>query len=99
MMIEVYHNSDFAGYGVRLLTGEKIEEISEELLEKVADVDTDSLDVAYTLTNSLEDSWTKNKKVIAACSELRSTSMGDVLIRENIAYMVATSGFKKITIT
>lgn len=98
-MIEVYHNSDFLDFGLRLLSGEKIEKIPEDIIAKVADVDTDSLDIAYCLTNNIEESWTKNKQVISTFSTLRSTSMGDVLVKDGIAYMVVDTGFKNITIT
>lgn len=97
-MIEVYHNSEFIMYGTRLIGGEKIESIPENVLVKVADVDTDNLDIAFTLTNNIDIPWTENKKVIPACENLRSTSMGDVLIKEGIAYLVLDTGFKDISI-
>lgn len=98
-MIEVYHNSDFIDFGIRVLAGEKIEEISEDFIKKVAKVNTDSLDVAYCLTNNLENPWTENEKVFPIYKNLRSTSMGDVLVKDDIAYLVIDAGFKGVTIT
>lgn len=98
-MIEVYHNSDFINYSLMIIDEKKIAEIPRHLLEKVADVDTDNLDIAFMLTNNIDNPWPENNKVIAASKNLRSTSAGDVLIKGGISYLVLDIGFKSVKIT
>ena len=99
-MIEVYHNLDVMNFKTKLLMNEKIEDISAGLLIKVAHVETSSLEQAYCLTSNIEKSWVENNEVVSFINkaQTRSTDMGDVFIREEIAYMVLESGFKRVTI-
>jgi len=63
---------------------------------KVADVATDDLDVAYRLTNSIDGYWWENVDVHPTFRDAgcRSTSVGDLMIRDGIKYVVAPAGFE-----
>jgi len=75
--------------------------------EVVANVNTDDLDQAYELTNTIHQPWWTNEGVMFKGSPThgmkgcRSTSVGDVMIKPladgNIeAYVVASAGFDKL---
>jgi len=68
------------------------------LLEKVADVKAESLEAAFCLTNNIENNWTANEEVTAVREQIRSTSMGDVMVSNGITYIVADCGFKKVNL-
>lgn len=60
----------------------------------VANVDTTDLDTAYRLTNHIDRDWTENEGVtLTGTRKVRSTSVGDVLVCPQGAYMVARCGF------
>ena len=91
-MVKVYHNEEFLDAGRKGVT------IKPEDCTHVADVDTDDLNVAYQLTNNIEDSWCDNKgvtisEVVRQLGGARSTSMGDVMFHDGKWYMVASIGF------
>lgn len=90
-MITVYHNSKFTACSF----GGDI--APDSVLTKVAEVDTDDLDEAYRLTNNIDQSWTLNEGVSSVAPELRSTSVGDVLLSNGEYLMVDTFGFKKLS--
>jgi len=60
----------------------------------VAEIDGD-LNDAYHLTQNIEESWAQNtdSKVKAKCDECRSTSVGDVMEKDGVFYVVASFGF------
>ena len=62
--------------------------------EYVADVESNNMDDAYRLTNSIEFYWGDNEEVEEHGSRHRSTSVGDILVCEDGIYAVAMSGFK-----
>ena len=95
-MVDVYHNSDFLNYTIRIFSNKEIKSIPENLLTKVATVNTDILEQAYCLTNSIEGHWSENENVFCFKENARSTSMGDVFVREGVWYMVMDCGFKRI---
>jgi hypothetical protein len=70
--------------------------------EFVADIMEDDLDVAYQLTNHIDQSWCENIQTnpelgrLAQHSEHRSTSVGDVFVAPDGIYVVANFGFEKI---
>jgi len=92
-MISVYHNSNFlAAHRIGLK-----EAIKQGILIKVADVDTEDLDKAYELTNNIDHSWWENTEVTKCVpGSIRSTSVGDVLIHNEIKYAVDIMGFTRI---
>jgi hypothetical protein len=70
----------------------------------VATVDTDDLDEAFRLTNTIDTPWWENDGVAVVspvrCTKLwgmRSTSVGDVMIRHNVCWIVAAAGFALVT--
>jgi len=64
---------------------------------KVAEVETDDLDRAYELTNHIDRAWFTNPGVRAFdAPRLRSTSVGDVLVRAGAAYRCADAGWTLI---
>lgn len=66
---------------------------------KVAEVETDDLDVAWQLTNHIESAWTENAGVtptdegFAGDDRHRSSMVGDVFEVSGKFYVVATCGF------
>jgi hypothetical protein len=68
----------------------------------VAEVDTDNLDRAYRLTNSLDTSWWENAGVTFLGSAehgqegARSSSIGDVFELNGVRSVVARMGFEPL---
>jgi hypothetical protein len=64
---------------------------------QVAVVATDDCDTAFSLTNHIDRSWTENPGVTmhTACG-VRSTSVGDVLVKNGQAWLVSNIGFTAI---
>ncbi len=63
---------------------------------KVADVTARDLDEVWDITQNVNDSWIKNPNVIWSKShDLRSTSVGDVLVHDGKAWLVSWRGFTK----
>jgi hypothetical protein len=61
---------------------------------KVAEVEASSLDDVWGITQNVNHVWTKSPRVVWSKSqELRSTSVGDVIIQNGKAYLVAWEGF------
>ena len=87
-MIKVYHTKNYREY---LRHGAPAQH------EYVASVDTDSLDEAFQLTNSIEDSWVKNPEVTTDLEEARSTSAGDMMERDGKRFIVSNFGFEEVT--
>lgn len=90
-MILVLHNTERLNYdfdGVLPVEGD---------LDLVAAVETDDLDVAWVKTNSVEDYWWNNSDVTPLFTQegVRSTCVGDVMLKDNEAYIVASCGFKR----
>ena len=67
----------------------------------VAMVDTDNLDEAYALTNSIGDGWWNNEKVESDYTDeagKRSTSVGDLIITDkNEFHVVGAFGFINVS--
>lgn len=61
----------------------------------VAVVESEDLDEAYMLTNSIHCPWTENEQVVCHVPEARSTSIGDALLFGGAFYTVASFGFTK----
>lgn len=62
--------------------------------ESVAIIPTDDLDEAYRLTNHIDDDWTKNPDVTYVnVGPARSSSVGDILVRDGAYYLVEPWGF------
>lgn len=64
--------------------------------ELVALVDTDDLDLAYQLTNHIDQPWTQNSGVTALTDRPRSTMIGDIIINSDGAFVVAGVGFESL---
>ena len=87
-MIKVYHNPNF------------INKNPQDFMkaELVAEVMDDDLEVAYMLTNHIDESWWKHPNV-KCIKESRSTSVGDFMVKDGEWYIVAPVGFDKIDTT
>ena len=66
----------------------------------VAVVETDERDIAFRLTNHIEDDWTENKQngITVLPGSHRSTSVGDIMeeTETGAMYVVAPMGFVKV---
>ena len=63
---------------------------------EAADVATDSLDWAYHQTNNISHVWNLNDDVEALTDQFKSTSVGDVMLKDGKFYVVAPVGFEEI---
>jgi hypothetical protein len=70
--------------------------MSLNMFRKVAHVQTENLEDVFRLTNHIEGSWTENEGVGVWAENVRSTSVGDVLINDNGVFVVAPCGFEKV---
>ena len=73
--------------------------ILEMKYESVANVETDTLDSVYKLTNHIHSNWTTNDNVIALHGDQhRSTSIGDVVKNKSTKelFIVERAGFRKL---
>jgi len=92
-MIEVYHNSEFLMY----MTNSTFEELKKGHFERVATVETDSIDIAYQQTNNIDQPWHLNTNVKAVRRENRSTSVGDLVKKGEIFYVIQPEGWLELT--
>lgn len=88
-MIQVFHNDKFLAY-------EMTNTVNLKDLTLVAEVDTNDLEEAFKLTNHIDCNWSDNKTV-KTINPSRSTSMGDVLVKDNQRYVVSDFGFEKLS--
>jgi hypothetical protein len=90
-MISVYHKikSDF------FTTANKF--VAQEFT-LVAKVNTNDLEEAYRLTNTVDHYWWENEGVNAVITKTRSTSVGDVMLdhKDGKFHAVASCGFAEI---
>jgi hypothetical protein len=63
----------------------------------VAEVDTDSPDEAFRLTNAIEQPWHLNEEVRLTGEPTRSTSVGDVIVADDnkTLFLVLPVGMKE----
>lgn len=62
----------------------------------VAQIDIDDKEKAFELTNHIDGPWTSNDGVKVMAEKVRSTSVGDVMIKNSSEYFyVAPFGFKR----
>jgi len=57
---------------------------------------TEALDDAYYLINSIDKPWWENKSVTVIVANTRSTSVGDVIVVDDVPYKSVMVGFEKI---
>ena len=62
---------------------------------KIAEVETDSLEEAFKLTNSTDKPWYENEKV-KVIEKSRSTSVGDMMKKKGKKFSVDIFGFREI---
>jgi len=63
----------------------------------VATVQTDDLEVAFELTNTIHCAWWENEGVEALIGPCRSSSVGDVFVKEdNSRWLVLGAEWKEI---
>lgn len=94
-MIKVYHN--IKQYGIESTIESTSKVLKKGPFECVAEVETDSLNEAYKDTNNIESPWHLNTNVKAIRQENRSTSVGDLLKRDNTFFVIDSFGFRGLT--
>lgn len=64
----------------------------------VAEMEAESLDEAYYLTNHVDRDWTTRvrKDFIVHKKDSRSTSVGDVIVQDGVAHRCEMFGWKQI---
>jgi hypothetical protein len=73
-------------------------EFNEQNFDLVAELTGDSLDDAFHLTNHIDRDWTKRIRegFTVVKKESRSTSVGDVVVKDGIPYRCENMGWKEI---
>lgn len=98
-MIQVFHNANFLSEETYIsFFKDEFVSVSEEQLSLVAEVDTEDLQTAFRLTNTVETEWWTQAGVtyLFTGDACRSTSVGDVLELNGTYYAVAPLGFKEV---
>ena len=74
-----------------------VSQVAIALLEReyhlVAIISSDDINDGFKLTNHIEDDWRKNEGVIALPGEHRSTSVGDIIVKDGVTSIVSSFGF------
>jgi hypothetical protein len=69
----------------------------DEYYQLVALVEAGSLEEVYRLTNHIDRDWRENALVkTMAVTPTRSTSVGDVIVQDDKAWLVDVVGFRRI---
>lgn len=92
MYIEIYHRD------LKLLSRLNGGSFPKDY-EKVAEIECDSLNQAWILSNSIERQWYENPEVrivASECTRLRSCMAGDVFAIKNKFFQVSSLGFTEI---
>jgi hypothetical protein len=64
----------------------------------VAEVDSESLEEIFELTNHINHSWTQNKKVtVVTRNSVRSTSVGDLVLINGKYFVCEATGWSVTT--
>lgn len=76
------------------------DELSINDYTHVASVQCQTLDDVFHITQNLYKNWTKNNGVLHSIGELRSTSVGDIIIEEGTGkmFMVENIGFREVKV-
>jgi hypothetical protein len=86
-MSKIFHDNQFP-----LALASTQERIFPEEFTEVAECDSEELDEIFQLTNHIDQSWWKNKGVKKLVqTEVRSTSVGDVVVLSNGTVWVCRS--------
>lgn len=92
----VYHWTDLSELSA-LASAEKLWLSQRDSYLKVAEVTADSLDEVFRLTNHIQGNWRDNAEVkVLVEHALRSTSVGDVIVRGDVAWLVEPCGFREV---
>lgn len=65
---------------------------------KVANVESEDLEMAFELTNSIDSYWGENEGVEDLTDGSRSTSVGDFMIKDGGYHAVSSFGFTRFDI-
>ena len=92
----VYHCTDLRAMSNPVL-GKRLWTDHRDHYRKVAEVEAPSLDEVFRLTNHITGNWQDNADVKALVDgPVRSTSVGDVLVQGEDAWLVEPFGFTAI---
>ena len=101
--IDVYHFDMKKAHeisGGLLFIRPKVEDIqkflNDGMYQKVVNVKTDDLEEAFKLTNHIDNSWLENTNVETIVNKARSTSVGDLFVKNNEVFLVSSMGFEKM---
>ncbi len=90
----VYHWTDLSVLYASAYA-ERLWQYQRDRYRKVAEVTAESLDETFRLTNSIEGNWWDNPEVNVLVEQaVRSTSMGDVFVQGDVAWLVEPFGFR-----
>lgn len=102
-IIEVYHfdmskavHNGKDLYFIRPQEKDVVELVEQGLYNKVAEVKTNDLDKAFELTNHIDREWQSNHAVTSFSDKARSTSVGDLCVKNDEVFVVSAIGFEKM---
>lgn len=102
-IVEVYHFDMHKAvengknlYFIRPQASDVTELAEQGMYIKVAQVQTEDLEQAFELTNHIDKDWQSNKLVTALTEKARSTSVGDLCVRNEEVFVVSSIGFEKM---
>jgi len=99
-MYEVYHAID-PSFGLENIFGHVTSPKDLAGFKLVAKVNCDNPEIAFGLTQHLDEPWYNNNGVYIQGQDpetLRSTSVGDLIISGHVAYQVLSIGFKEMAL-
>lgn len=103
-IIEVYHfdmqkavHNGKELYFLRPEADDVLDLVKQGIYSKVAEVQSNDLEVAFELTNHIDSSWQENKGVTSFAERARSTSVGDLCIKDDEVFVVSAIGFEKLS--
>lgn len=94
MKFYVYH-ADEPTFGMKM--EDRPEPVFPEGFRKVAVVNCEGIEDVFRVTNHIHQDWTKNEEVGWHADQVRSTSVGDIVIDENMEMFRCSSfGWKRL---
>lgn len=106
-MIKVFHFASLTDSAHFAAFSAKTDSILQCLQDKsaeykhVANVDVVGLEGAFTLTNTIDFGWWENLHVEPTFNRrqkgCRSTSVGDIMVKDDVIFLVDTFGFRDVT--
>jgi hypothetical protein len=94
-MLQVWHNEKFLDFEKFKYDNVDVVYLPKNQFQIVANIEAGNLDDAFRLTQNIDEPWSENEHVIPIGKRHRSTSVGDVIRKDDEYSIVMIVGFKK----